>query len=258
MNDIDPRTKIVQVLILSTLGLIYNDISVLSLILFAAIVIALINNVNLISTLVKLKRLLKIIVLIALIQSLLTNAGAPVLKIGSLTILTDYGILRALEFILRMVIIIISAAIITTSSSREIIQGLIQWHCPYEIAFMVSVAIRFLPIFKEEMTDMVTAIQLRGIELKKVKLNKKIQVYKYILTPITINSVTKAKELAAAMEMRGFRAYPERTSCMVLKMRAVDYIIIVLSIAAALLLLAQSHSPIYLLLASHKLGIRCE
>ena len=258
MNDIDPRTKLVQVLILSTLGLIYNEIYVLSLILFAAVLIALINKVNLISILVKLKRLIKIIILIALIQSLLTNMGAPILKIGNLTIFTDYGIIRALEFILRMGIIIVSAAIITTSSSREIIQGLIQWRCPYEIAFMVSVAIRFLPIFKEEMTDMITAIQLRGIELKKVKLNKKIQVYKYILTPITINSVMKAKELAAAMEMRGFRAYPERTSCLVLKMQTIDYVIIVLSITAAFLLLAQSHSPIYLFLASHKLGIRCE
>lgn len=235
MNDIDPRTKLIQVLILSTLALIFKGVYVLSLILFAAIVIALINNVNLVSIVLRLKRLLKIIVLIALAQSLLTNMGNPILKIGNFTIFTDYGILKSLEFILRMEIIIVSAAIITTSSSREIIQGLIQWNCPYEIAFMVSVAIRFLPIFKEEMTDMITAIQLRGIDLKKVKFNKKVQVYKYILTPITINSITKAKELAAAMEMRGFRAYSKRTSYMVLKMQTFDYIIIGLSITAALL-----------------------
>lgn len=235
MNDIDPRTKLVQVLILSTLALIYNNLWTLWLILFAAIVIALINNVKLISILIRLKKLIKMVILIALIQSLLTNTGNPILKIGNITIFTDYGIIKSLEFILRLGIIIVSAAIITTSSSREIIQGLIQWHCPYEIAFMVSVAIRFLPIFKEEMTDMITAIQLRGIDLKKVKLNKKIQVYKYILTPITINSVIKAKELSAAMEMRGFRAYYRRTSYMVLKMQAYDYVIIGLSIVAAFL-----------------------
>ena len=235
MNDIDPRTKLIQVLILSTLALIYNKLSLLSLILLAAIVIALLNKINLISILIRLKRLVKMIILIALIQSLLTKTGNPIFRIGNFTLLTDYGLIKSLEFILRLGIIIVSAAIITTSSSREIIQGLIQWHCPYEIAFMVSVAIRFLPIFREEMTDMITAIQLRGIDLHKVKFNKKIQVYKYILTPITINSVIKAKELAAAMEMRGFRAYPQRTSYMVLKMQAFDYIIIGLSIAAAFL-----------------------
>ena len=233
MNDIDPRTKLIQVLILSTLALIYNKLFLLSLILFVAIVIALINKINLISILIRLKKLIKMIILIALVQSLLTKTGNTIFKIGSFTLLTDYGLVKSLEFILRLGIIIVSAAIITTSSSREIIQGLILWHCPYEIAFMVSVAIRFLPIFKEEMTDMITAIQLRGIDLHKIKLNKKIQVYKYILTPITINSVIKAKELAAAMEMRGFRAYPQRSSYMVLKMEVYDYIIISLSIAAA-------------------------
>lgn len=235
MNDLDPRTKLIQVLILSTLALTYNRLSMLSLILFAAIVIALLNNVNLISIIVRLKKLLTIIILIALIQSILTKAGNPYVKIGHITLLTDYGIFKSLEFILRLSIIIVSAAIITTSSSREIIQGLIQWHCPYEIAFMVSVAIRFLPIFKEEMKDLITAIQLRGIDLNRVKLNKKILVYKYILTPITINSVIKAKELSAAMEMRGFRAYPKRTSYMVLKMQVYDYTIIGLSLLAAFL-----------------------
>ena len=235
MNDIDPRTKLIQVLILSTLALIYNKLFLLSLILFVAIVIALINKINLISILIRLKKLIKMIILIALVQSLLTKTGNTIFKIGSFTLLTDYGLVKSLEFILRLGIIIVSAAIITTSSSREIIQGLILWHCPYEIAFMVSVAIRFLPIFKEEMTDMITAIQLRGIDLHKIKLNKKIQVYKYILTPITINSVIKAKELAAAMEMRGFRAYPQRSSYMILKMKVYDYIIIGLSLAAAFL-----------------------
>jgi energy-coupling factor transport system permease protein len=233
MND--PRTKLVQVLILSTLALIYNDLSTLSLILFTSIAIALLHSVNLISITVRLKKLIKIIIIIAIVQSLLTRSGNPILKIGNYTLLTDYGVLKSLEFIMRLSIIIISAAIITTSSSREIIQGLIQWHCPYEIAFMVSVAIRFLPIFKEEMTDMITAIQLRGIDFYKVKINKKIVVYKYILIPITINSVIKAKELSAAMEMRGFRAYPKRTSYIVLKMNAYDYVTISLSIIAAIL-----------------------
>lgn len=235
MNDIDPRTKLLQVLILSTLALVYNKLSMLSLILFAAVVIALINKINIIAILVRIKKLIRIIILIALLQSLLTNKGAPILQFGNIILFTDYGIIKSVEFVLRLGIIIVSASIITTSSSRQIIQGLIQWHCPYEIAFMVSIAIRFLPIFKEEMTDMIIAIQLRGIELKKVKFSKKTQVYKYILIPITINSVIKAKELAAAMEMRGFRAYPKRSSYMILHMQSYDYVIIALSIIAAFL-----------------------
>src|SRR5690606_22844110 len=112
--------------------------------------------------------------------------------------------LRAIEFILRLSVIISSSAIITTSSSREIVQGLIQFHIPYEIAFMVSVSIRFLPVFRDEIMDMIIAIQLRGIDLKRVRFNEKLRIYRYIFVPVVINSLLKAKQLSAAMEMRGF------------------------------------------------------
>jgi len=100
---------------------------------------------------------------------------------------------------------------------------------------MVSIAIRFLPILKEEMSDMIIAIQLRGIDIKKVKLIKKIKIYKYIMLPIVTNSILKARELSLAMEMRGFRAYSTRTSYMVLKMNRLDYLIIASSIVVTIL-----------------------
>lgn len=236
-SKLDPRTKIVIVLSLSTLSLIYDDISMLIVFLSISCLCSVLMNSNLIAILVRLKKLICVMAAIAIVQSLFIKTGNPILKIGTFTLLTDYGIIKSLEFVLRLGIIIVSAAIITTSSSREIVQGLVQWRCPYEIAFMVSVAIRFLPIFKEEMTDMVIAIQLRGIDLKRVKLEKKIKVYKYILFPIVTNSILKAKELSTAMEMRGFRAYPSRTSYMTLKMQNIDYIVIIISFIFAILFL---------------------
>lgn len=236
-SKLDPRTKILIVLSLSTLSLIFDDISMLIVILSVSCLCSVLMNSNLIAILVRLKKLIFVMAAIAIVQSLFTKAGNPILKIGTFTLLTDYGIVKSLEFVLRLGNIIVSAAVITTSSSREIVQGLVQWRCPYEIAFMVSVAIRFLPIFKEEMTDMVTAIQLRGIDLKRVKLKKKIKVYKYILFPIVTNSILKAKELSTAMEMRGFRAYPSRTSYMTLKMQKADYVIITISFVFIILFL---------------------
>jgi energy-coupling factor transport system permease protein len=192
---------------------------------------------SLISILARMRKLVGVMLAIAAVQSLFIRTGNPLINIWGITLLTDYGLIKSLEFFLRLGIIIVSAAIITTSTSREIIQGLVQWHCPYEIAFMVSIAIRFLPVFKEEMVDMVIAIQLRGIDFKKVKLNQKLKIYKYILVPIVINSVLKAKELSVAMEMRGFRAYPSRTSYRMLKMQVIDYIIIGLCIVTILFLI---------------------
>lgn len=230
----DPRTKLLLVLILSSFALIYNDLMVLLSILGLSILIALVMDSDLRGLVSRLKRLIYMVFVIALVQSLFTNLGNPILSLGKYTILTDYGIKRALEFIIRISIVIVSSSILATSSSRHIVQALIQMKVPYEIAFMVSIAIRFLPIFKEEMTDSIIAIELRGIDLKKSKLRDKIRIYKYIFLPIIINSSLKARDLSLAMEMKGFRAYDKRTSFRLLKMQRSDYIIISLSLVLSL------------------------
>ena len=166
--NIDPRTKLAIVALLSTLGLIYKDLLSLVIILSVAILIALALNSNFISVVSRLKKLLGLILVIAIIQSIFIKEGNSVISLGSVSLLTDIGIMKATEFILRLMIIIVSSVILTTSTSREIIQALIQMGLPYEIAFMVSISIRFLPLFKDEMRDMVVALQLRGIDLKKI------------------------------------------------------------------------------------------
>lgn len=236
-DDLDPRTKLVIVMILSSLALIYNDLLILFSILFLSIIIAILMKSNLLNVVFKLRKLLGLLFAIAIIQSILMKTGLPIISIGDFTLITDYGIERAIEFVLRISIIMTSSAIITTSSSREIVQALIQLKIPYEIAFMVSIAARFFPLFMDEMKDMIIAIQLRGLDLKKIKLIQKMKVYKYILMPIIINSFLKAKDLSATMEMRGLRAYPYRSSYLVLKMEVRDYLIITLSIIGTIIII---------------------
>lgn len=233
----DPRTKLVMVLILSTFALIYNDFMILLAILLTSILIGFLVGSDLKAIVIRLKKFIYLLLVIAIVQSLFTKAGNPIISIGKFTLITDYGIKKSLEFILRISIIIVSAGILTTSTSRDIVQALIQMKIPYEIAFMVSIAIRFLPIFKEEMRDSIIAIQLRGIHLKESKIGDKVKIYKYIFLPIVINSTLKARELASAMEMKGFRAYSERTSFRLLKMERSDYIIISTSLALSIFIL---------------------
>jgi len=120
-NNLDPRSKFIIVLVLSTLVLIYNDLLSLTIILTTATIIAYAMGSDLISIFKKLIRLIGVMSAIALVQSIFTKSGNPAISIGDLTILTDYGLFKALEFILRLGIMIISSVIINTSPSREII-----------------------------------------------------------------------------------------------------------------------------------------
>ncbi|MCL0070426.1 energy-coupling factor transporter transmembrane protein EcfT [Dehalococcoidia bacterium] len=231
-TTLDPRTKLVMVLCLSSLAVFIRDIYVLVGVLLLSFLISVILKGNLFPAFKQMKRLLLLIVVVAVAQSLFAPAGRTIVALETVPILTTGGLIQGAEFILRMAVIVVSATIVATSSYREIVQGLVQWKIPYEIAFMVSVAIRFLPMLIEEIKDVMLAIQLRGVELQKIPLRKRLRIYSYILTPIVIGTVIKAEKLTAAMETRAFRAYPQRTSYMILKMASIDYMLISFSMLA--------------------------
>lgn len=236
--EADPRTKLIIVLCISSIAVFFQNILILAIALILSFVFSCMFGAKISNTFGRIKHLLKIVFIIAIVQSIFSNAGTVVFSVAGIKILTDIGIIKGIEFILRIMVVIISATIITTSNYREIVQGFVQMKVPYEISFMVSVAIRFLPLLTEEIKEIFTAIQLRGIELEKLPLKRKIKLYSYIFTPVIIGTIIKAQQLSIAMETKAFRAYPTRTSYMVLKLEKKDYflIIIILLITLALVL----------------------
>ena len=91
-------------------------------------------------------------------------------------------------------------------NSRRVIAGLTQIGVPYMFAFMMMTALRFIPEFGAVFADALVSIQLRGVELKKVPLGRKLRLYGYLLLPVTADAVVKSQDLAIAMEARGFGA----------------------------------------------------
>jgi len=169
------------------------------------------------------------------VQSIFTSAGESILYIRNLRILTTSGLISGISIVIRMSIIIFSALIIASSPIMKIIYGLIAMKLPYEIAFMLLIAIKFLPIFKEEFINSLVAVQLSGVNVEKVPIREKISIYSYILMPSIIKALDKARYISISMESRGFRAYESRSSYCKLQMKKIDYIFV--SIAALTLLL---------------------
>lgn len=171
--------------------------------------------------------LLGFFLLITVLQSICYPRGQVILSIGAFDILTKGGLVQGLLFLCRILTIMLSATVLSAAGARRMIQGLVEWKVPYEIAFMVSTAIRFIPIFSEEMQNALVAIQLRGIELKKLTIRNRLKIYTYLFMPVITSMMVKAKALALAMEMRGFRIHPQRTSYIRLKLRGIDYLFMI-------------------------------
>lgn len=230
IKGIDPRTKLIIVLCISTIAIIIEDTLDFTVILLITIGIAKSLNINLGKSLKKVKGLIYALFGIIIIQSIFLSEGETIFSLGNLIVLTTGGLTKGLQFFLRMMIVIISATIMTTSNYREIIQGLVQWKLPYDIAFMVAIGIRFLPILKDEIKESLLAIQLRGVEIHNIPIKQRINLFSYLFSPIIVGTILKAERLSMAIEMRGFRAYDSRTSYLQLEMSKLDYIIILISL----------------------------
>ena len=237
-NSLDPRTKILIVAIISTLAILYTDVKTLVLIFIISLILGVTINRDFLFLIKRLKRLIIVVLFIAIIQSLLTNQGEVLIEVFKIKILTDYGLRRAVEFILRIGIIIMASVILTTSSSREILQGLVKLKIPFEIVFMVTTGLKFLPMLRDEAINMFTAIQLRGLDFKKISFGNKLKVYRYLLLPIIISSILKARDLSIVMEMRGLRAYPTRTNYRQLSFSKKDYLTMSLSVIITVIFVA--------------------
>ncbi|WP_031517328.1 energy-coupling factor transporter transmembrane component T family protein [Desulfofalx alkaliphila] len=240
MKNLDPRAKIVVVLCLSTLALYYNSPGPLLILLIITLLLLQIYKTNYLGIIYRFRRLMPVLLLLLIVQSVFTSHGEALIILGEVNILTTGGIFTTLCVLLRMLILLGSAMIVATSNSREYVLALVQLKIPYEIAFMVLVAIRFLPIFVQEAKDTMVAIQLRGVDIQKVGWGKKIKVFTYIFTPLIRNVMIKANQLAIVMEARGFRVYPQRTYLHVLKYNLLDYTVTIVSIGLTLAALTLS------------------
>ena len=242
--EIDPRTRIILVFLISSAAVVIKELIPLLFLLLLTLILCRMFSVHLSGSIKKLRKLLYFFIILALIQSIFTSGEETLIAAGGLKILTTEGLEAGISIIIRMSVIILSALIIASAPAMDVVYGLIAMKLPYEIAFMVLLSIKFLPLFREEFADSIIAVQLAGADLVKIPLRQKLSLYTYVLTPSVIKALNRARLISLSMEARGFRIYPDRTSYCKLSMSRMDYVTITAASAAVLLIISYNFSII--------------
>lgn len=103
-------------------------------------------------------------------------------------------------------------------------------HVPvHEIAMMMSIALRFIPILLEETDKIMRAQMARGANFEEGNLIQKAKSLVPLLVPLFVSAFHRANELAMAMEARCYNGGSNRTKLKPLKYAARDrwgYVII--------------------------------
>ena len=109
----------------------------------------------------------------------------------------------------------------------------------HEIAMMMSIALRFIPVLIEETDKIMKAQMARGADFEKGNLIQKAKAMVPLLVPLFISAFRRATDLAMAMEARCYHGGDGRTKMKPLVYKRVDYIaytILLLYLGAAIIL----------------------
>lgn len=184
-----------------------------------------------------------IILLITVSFNLFLTQGEVIFQLGFLKV-TKEGISVAVFMGLRLIYLVMGASIMTlTTTPNDLTDGLESVLGPlkkikipvHEIAMMMSIALRFIPILMEETDRIMKAQKARGADFESGNLIEKAKAMVPLLVPLFISAFRRANDLAMAMEARCYRGGEGRTKMKPLRYEAADrkaYAILVLYLVA--------------------------
>lgn len=225
IHKLDPRVKIVATLLyIVSLFIIKNFIGYIIAAIFLAITIKM-SNVP-VKFIFKGMKAIYMLLLITMIFNLFMTPGTSLVKVWILTI-TKEGLTNALMMGIRLVFLITGSSIMTltttpnqlTDGMEKLMNPLKKVHVPvHEIAMMMSIALRFIPILLEETDKIMKAQMARGADFENGSVMKRAKSLIPLLVPLFISAFRRANDLAMAMEARCYRGGEGRT-----KMKPLQY-----------------------------------
>ncbi len=156
-------------------------------------------------TATRLLSLLKVLVPIAALMLVLQLAfvrhGDPVFLFAT----TD-GLVSGTKACLRLLGVALPLVLVlTVTKTTDLANACVEkLHIPYKYAFTFTTALRFVPVFTQEMNAIMEAQTARGVEFDSKNPFRKLSLMLPVCIPLLVTSVGKTDATALAAEQRGF------------------------------------------------------
>lgn len=231
IHRLDPRVKLVTtVCYIISLFIVNNIIGYLIAGIFLAVMIKM-SRVPL-KFMVRGMKSIIFLLIIAVVFNLFLTPGEVVVTFWKLKI-TREGIRLAVFMAIRLIFLIMGSSVMTlTTTPNHLTDGLEKLLGPlkifkvpvHEIAMMMSIALRFIPILLEETDKIMKAQIARGADFESGNLIKKAKSLVPLLIPLFISAFRRANDLAMAMEARCYRGGEHRTKMKPLIYKKRDFV----------------------------------
>lgn len=232
LHRLDPRVKIVcTFLFLISLFCFQNIWGYVVATIFLASIIR-ISKVPFKFIVKGLRPVIMLLMITVLFNLFLTKTGTVIFEAWVFKI-TDEGLRTAGFMTVRLIYLILGSSLMTfTTTPNALTDGIEKLLWPlrkiklpvHEIAMMMSIALRFIPILLEETDKIMKAQIARGADLESGNIIQKAKAMIPILVPLFVSAFRRATDLAMAMEARCYRGGEGRTKMKPLVYQKKDYI----------------------------------
>ncbi len=230
VHRLDPRVKIAATLVfICSLFVVEQAAGYIVAVLFLAFAIRL-SHVPF-RFMMRGMRAILFLLLITFFFNLFLTPGEAVFHIWKLSV-TKEGISLAVKMAVRLSLLIIGSSVMTlTTTPNNLTDGLEKMLKPlqkckvpvHEVAMMMSIALRFIPILLEETDKIMKAQMARGASFDEGNLIQKAKSMVPLLVPLFISAFRRANDLAMAMEARCYRGGEGRTKMKPLQYKKRDF-----------------------------------
>ena len=172
-----------------------------------------------------------VIICFSAIINMISVGGEVLIKHGPVSI-TKQGLWMAFYLVIRLVYLVIGSSVMTfTTTPNQLTDGLEKGfrflkkvHIPvHEIAMMMSIALRFIPILTEELDKIMKAQMSRGVDFESGNILERGKKLIPVLVPLFIAAIRRASDLAMAMDARCYNGGEGKTRLHPLVYKKQDY-----------------------------------
>ena len=219
VHKCDARTKILfLVAFIVGVFITKNFYGLVGCAVLFAVVVAL-SNVPLKTLLKSVKAVLFLLVFTAVLNLFFRKDGEIIFNWAFIAV-TKEGVYSTIFLGARLFLLVLSSSLLTlTTTPVALTDGIESLLSPlkkikfpvHELALVMSIALRFIPILTDETARIMNAQKARGADFETGGLVKRVKAVIPVLIPLLVSSFRRADELGDAMDARCYSGSAVRT-----------------------------------------------
>ena len=247
VHKCDPRTKLLFLVAYIVLVFLAKNFYALGACALVLVISAVASRIPIKSLLRSVKAIVFLLAFTALLN-LFFYSGTTVIFSWWIITLTKEAVYFTIFLAVRLFLLVLASSLLTlTTTPVSLTDGIESLLAPlkwirfpvHELALIMSIALRFIPILTEETGRIMNAQKARGADFETGGLVKRVKAIVPVLIPLLIGAFRRADELGDAMDARCYSGSKMRTKYkkLVFSWRDVIALCLILALIAGIVLL---------------------